>query len=428
MLKLRKYQIDLSNQANEILKNKKIVYLACEVRIGKSLIALETCKLYGAKKVLFITKIKAFSSIQWDYDNFNYSFDLTIINKESIHKIEFNQWDVIVCDEAHGLFSSYPKPNAFAKIYKSRFSKIPMILMSGTMSPESYSQIYHQFWVSDNSPFKEYSNFYKWAKDFVDVKVKHLGFTKINDYSNADIKHINRRIKFHVLTFTQKESGFQTTINEMVIDIQMKPITYQIIERLRKDLVVKNLNNQVILADSAVKLQQKHLQLASGTCKFEDGTSKVIDYTKAEYIRDNFKEYKIGIFYKFKEELNMLKEILKDKLTTDLEEFNSTDKWIALQFLAGREGLSLKKANYIVALNIDFSATTYFQFRDRMSSIDRKENQIFWLFSKENGQTKSIERMVYKSLMNKKDFTLAVYKKDFGITEKIKQIPSRFRR
>jgi hypothetical protein len=56
-----------------------------------------------------------------------------------------------------------------------------------------------------------------------------------------------------------------------------------------------------------------------------------------------------------------------------------------------------------------------------MSTLDRKENQIFWLFSKDNGKTKSIERMVYKSLMNKKDFTLDLYKKDFGISDKIKK-------
>jgi hypothetical protein len=140
------------------------------------------------------------------------------------------------------------------------------------------------------------------------------------------------------------------------------------------------------------------------------------------------KDYKIGIFYKFKEELNMLKEILKDKLTTDLDEFNATEKWIALQFQSGKEGISLKKADYIVALNIDFSSSTYWQFRDRMTTLDRKENQIFWLFSKDNGKTKSIERMVYKSLMNKKDFTLNLYKKDFGISDKIKKTFSRINR
>jgi hypothetical protein len=423
---LRDYQIKLSNEAADILRRKGLVYLAMEVRTGKTLTALQTAKLFQAKRVLFLTKKKAISSIQWDYDNFGFDFDLTITNDESLHLVD-KEFDLVIHDEHHR-FGAYPKPNAVAKLFKQKFSHLPMIFLSGTPTAESHSQWFHQFWVSDNSPFKEYSNFYKWAADFVNVKQKNLGFTKINDYSDADIKHINRRIKYYLLTFTQEQSGFKSQILEMVIDVEMKPITYQIIERLRKDLVVKNSSNQVILADTAVKLQQKHLQLASGTCKFEDGSSKVIDYSKAEYIRDNFKDYKIGIFYKFKEELNMLKEILKDKLTTDLDEFNETDKWIALQFQSGKEGISLKKADYIVALNIDFSSSTYWQFRDRMTTKDRKENQIFWLFSKDNGKTKSIERMVYKSLMNKKDFTLDLYKKDFGLSDKIKKTFSRINR
>jgi len=283
-----------------------------------------------------------------------------------------------------------------------------MILLSGTPTPESHSQWYHSFQLSDNSPFKEYSNFYKWAKDFVNVKIKHLGYAQVNDYSDADIRHIERRIKYFVLTFTQAEAGFTSTVNEMVLDVEMLPMTYTIIERLKRDLVVKNSKNQVILADTGVKLMQKIHQLSSGTCKFEDGTSKIIDYSKAEYIKENFKDYKIGIFYKFKEELNMLQEVLKDKLTTDLDEFNSTDKWIALQFLSGREGISLKKADYIVALNIDFSATTYFQFKDRMTEKTRLENTLFWIFSK-NG----IEQKIYKTVLLKKDFTLNIFKKNY---------------
>lgn len=426
MIQLRDYQVKLSNEAADILKRKGLVYLAMEVRCGKTLTALQTAENFGAKNVLFLTKIKAFSSIQFDYDQMDFSFKITIANNESLHKV-VGDFDLVVSDEHHR-FGAYPKPNVTAKLFKQKYSHLPMIFLSGTPTAESHSQWYHQFWVSDNSPFKEYANFYKWAADFVNVKVKHLGYAKVNDYSDADIKHIERRIKYYLLTFTQAESGFKSEISEMVIDVEMKPITYQVIEKLRKDLVVKNPQGQIILADTAVKLQQKHLQLASGTCKFEDGSSKVIDYSKAEYIRDNFKDYKIGIFYKFKEELNMLKEILKDKITSDLDEFNTTDKWIALQFQSGKEGISLKAADYIVALNIDFSSSTYWQFRDRMTTKDRAENQIFWLFSKDNGKTKSIERMVYKSLMNKKDFTLDLYKKDFGISDKIKKTFSRINR
>lgn len=408
-MELRNYQIKLSNEATEILYRHKIVCLCMEVRTGKTLTALNTAGNYGAKNVLFVTKIKAFSSIQWDYDQMNFGFKLTIISKESLHKID-DKFDLVIYDEFHG-FSAYPKPSKYQKLAKDKYSHLPMILLSGTPTPESHSQWYHSFQLSNNSPFNEYSNFYKWAKDFVNVKIKNLGYAQVNDYSDADIRHINRRIRYFVLTFTQAEAGFTSTVNEMVIEVEMQPITSIIIKRLKRDLVVKNSNNQVILADTGVKLMQKIHQLSSGTCKFEDGTSKIIDYSKANYIRNNFTNYKIGIFYKFKEELKMLQEVLKEKLTTDLDEFNSTDKWIALQFLSGREGISLKQADYIVALNIDFSATTYFQFKDRMTTMERKENQIFWIFSKGG-----IEQKIYRTVLLKKDFTLNLFKKEYGIT------------
>lgn len=420
-MKLRDYQIKLSNDATEILQRLKIVCLIFEVRTGKTLTALQTAHNFGAKSVLFVTKIKAFSSIQWDYNQMDYKFKLTIINKESLHKLT-DVFDLVIYDEFHG-FSAYPKASKYQKLAKDKYSHLPMILLSGTPTPESHSQWYHSLQLSDNSPFKEYSNFYKWAKDFVNVKQKHLGYATVNDYSDADIRHINRRIKYHVLTFTQEQAGFTSTVNEMVIDIEMQPITKLIIEKLKKNLIVKNTEGQVILADTGAKLMQKIHQLSSGTCKFEDGTSKIIDYSKANYIRDNFQDYKIGIFYKFKEELNMLKEVLKDKLTIDLDEFNATDKWIALQFISGREGLSLKQADYIVALNIDFSATTYFQFKDRMTTMDRKENQIFWLFSKDG-----IEAKIYKAVIAKKDYTLNIFRTqyEFKVSNKSQEaIPSR---
>ena len=407
---LRDYQIENSNKATEILKEKNIVVLNMEVRTGKTLTALQTCNNINAKKVLFITKIKAFSSVKNDYNDFGYTFDITIINKESIHKIESNDFDVIVCDESHGLFSTFPKPNNFAKIYKKRFSKIKMILMTGTFTPESYSQIYHQFWVSDYSPFKNYSNFYKWAKDFVNVKQVQLGYAIVNDYSDAYQQLIKKHTDSYIINFTQLEAGFTTNVKETVLEVEMNKSTYNVISKLKRDkFIISPTTSKEIIADTGVKMMQKLHQLYSGTIKFEDESSMILDYSKAIFIKEHFKNKQIAIFYKFKQELSMLKDIFKDELTTDLDEFNTTNKNIAYQFVSGREGINLSKASFLVALNIDFSATTYFQFKDRLSTIDRKENQLYWIFSK-NG----IERKIYKSVLDKKNFTLSTFKKTYN--------------
>lgn len=287
-----------------------------------------------------------------------------------------------------------------------------MIFLSGTPSPESYSQLYHQFWVSQNSPFKE-PNFYKWANaGYVDIKLKYLGYAQVKDYSEADRKKVMGVLRHYFIKFTQEQAGFTTQVKENVLFCDMKPITYKLVDKLITDFVVSNKSGQVILADTGVKMSQKVHQIYSGTCKFEDGTSKVIDPSKAEFIKETFAGQKIAIFYKFQAELEALKLVIGESLTTDIEIFNSTDKWIALQIVSGREGISLKAATYLVYYNIDFSAVSYWQSRDRLTTMDRKDNNVFWVFAK-NG----IEEKIYKRVLEKKDYTSSHFKQDFNVKQ-----------
>jgi hypothetical protein len=133
----------------------------------------------------------------------------------------------------------------------------------------------------------------------------------------------------------------------------------------------------------------------------------VLDLSKAEFIKENFKGKKIGIFYKFKEEFNALSQVFGvDNLTNDLSVFESTDKNIALQIVSGREGISLKQADCLVYYNIDFSATSYWQSKDRMTTKDRLDNDVYWIFTKEG-----IENDIYKTVIKKKDYTINHFKR-----------------
>ena len=401
-MELREYQIELSEKGCDILSEHGIVYFAMEVRTGKTLTALNTAQLFGAKNVLFLTKKKAISSIQKDYDNFIFSFDLTIINDESMHKIK-DDFDLIIHDEHHR-FGSFPKPGKATKQFKFLYSSLPMIFLSGTPHPESYSQIYHQFWVSRYSPFKEYINFYKWSHTFVDIKKRKLSHGDVNDYSNARKELIDPIINKYFVKFTQKDAGFKTQVNEKILNVEMKPSTYKLCNQLKKDLVIEG-KEEVILADTGVKLMQKLHQMFSGTVKFESGNRMILDNSKVLFIKKHFKGEKIAIFYKFKAEFDMIKECFGDNVCQDIEEFNQSDKNIALQIVSGREGVNLSSAKYIVYLNIDFSAVSYFQSRDRLTTMKRKTNEVFWIFA-----NRGIESKIYATVKKKKDFTLSVFK------------------
>ena len=405
-MEIRDYQLSISIRAWNKLALYKIVYIAAEVRTGKTIMALNTAKLHGAKNVLFLTKKKAITSIENDYKAMGYDYQLTVINNESIHKIKGN-YDLLISDEHHRN-GAFPKPNKITKYIKNHYSHLPMIFLSGTPHPESYSQIFHQFYVSNYSPFTE-KNFYRWADKYVNKKTLYVSYGEAIDYSNANKDLIYKVIANYMITFTQEQAGFTSKVNENVLRVKLKQSTYNLIDLLQNDLIIQG-KQEIVLADTPTKLLTKLHQLYSGTIKFESGNSKVIDYSKAEFIYKKFFGQKIGIFYKFKEEYNALKFIYGDLLTTDLAEFDNSDKCIALQIVSGREGISLRNAEFLVYYNIDFSAVSYWQSRDRLTTMNRLSNDVYWIFS-ENG----IEDKIYKAVLNKKDYTTKIFINDFGI-------------
>ena len=405
-MELRDYQKEITIKGVEVLNKHKFLYLAMEVRTGKTLTSLSISNLLPVQNLLFITKKKAISSIQDDYNSLSPSYNATIINYESLHKIEEQKWDMIICDEAHGM-GAFPKPSLRAKLVRSLLliNNPYVILLSGTPTPESYSQMYHQVYGIPNNPFKHHKSFYKFAHEYIQITQKKIGAFNINDYSNGS-DSIIEEMKPYTIAYTQKEAGFKVQTNEEILYVDICNQAKDIIRNLKKNLVVEGCD-ETILADTGVKLMSKTHQLYSGTVKFESGNSMVICNNKAEYIRDKFKGQKIAIFYKFKEELNAIKQVFEDTICTELEDFNATDKSIALQIVSGREGISLKLAEALVYYNIDFSATSYWQSRDRMTTKDRKFNKIYWIFA-----IGGIEKEIYKSVIKKKDYTLRHFKRD----------------
>lgn len=408
MIKLRDYQEKIVKDGAKILSQHHMLYLSMEVRLGKTVTSLAICDELGDKEVLFITKLKVVPGIYKDHQMLGSKSKLTCINYESIHKIDIASCDVIICDEAHTM-GAFPKPNKRAKQIKDLIKKFKckVIFLSGTPTPESHSQIYHQFFVHPGNPFKAYINFYRWANDYVKVKIKYIGSMKVNDYTGAIKDKVFGDIRHLMISYTQEQAGFESKITETIYRIPMKDITYTLCNKLKKDLIIEG-KEDIILADTGAKLMNKLHQMYSGTIILESGKRKVLDHTKATFIARMFEDKKIGIFYKFKAEWDMLKEVYGDGLTDNLDEFNATDKSIALQIVSGREGISLRNADVLVYLNIDFSAVSYWQSRDRMTTIDRKFNNIYWIFS-EGG----IEEKIYDTVQQKRDYTLNYFKKDF---------------
>lgn len=402
-MELRNYQKRIVHRAKRIVEQHGFVYLAMEVRTGKTLTSLSIAEELGVHSVLFLTKKKALGSVGEDALKLCPSYEFFAINYESMHKLPHKNWDLVILDEAHSL-GAFPKPSKRAKGVRDLVRGSKVILLSGTPTPESYSQMYHQVYGIKGNPFSGYKNFYRFADDYVDVKTQVVNSLPIKFY-NKGLPSILTAMQPYMISFSQREAGFKSDLREHILRVPMEARTYELCKRLRKDRVIDG-NEEVVLADTPVKLMQKLHQMYSGTVKFESGRAMVFDHSKAQFIYDRFCRDKIGIFYKFKAELKALQDVYGDELTTDLQEFYDGDKSIALQIVSGREGISLKQASALVYYNIDFSATSYWQSRDRMTTKDRTESDIYWVFAE-----KGIERQVYKAVTEKKDYTLNHFKK-----------------
>lgn len=405
MIKLRPEQRTTVDKAKAILADKNVVYIAAEPRVGKSPMGLMTAYELGWKKVDVITKKNAIGGIE-KFKTPGMFNQLRITNFEQAHKLD-GDCDGYIIDEAHAAAGQYAKPSARAKTIRELIGSKPLILMSGTPTPESYSQIFHQFWLSQSGPFQRYTNFYKWSKDFVDVKKRFVNGFQINDYSRAKESEVQEAISPYMVFLSQADAGFTSFVEEEIIWVDIDVRLYQLMDVLRKNKVYKMKNTgDTIIADTPVKLQSCFHQLSSGTIKIDE-KRHIIDESKAWAIHNKFAGQKIAIFYKFIAEFEVLKKVFQ--WTDDQPTFERNDHLVYLkQIVSGREGIDLSTADALIMYNIDFSATSYWQGKARIQTKDRIKNaKLYWVFSR-NG----IEKLIHKSVVKKKSYTQKYFIKD----------------
>lgn len=402
MIELRDYQHDISDRAAEILRKHRLVYLSMQVRCGKTLTAFAALQKIGADRCLFVTKKKAIASIQRDAEAIG--FNATVTNYESLHKVN-ERFRYIVVDEAHCI-ANFPKPSNRAKALRAIIDiNTYVIFLSGTPTPESYSQIYHQFYVHPLSPFAAYRTFYTWAKRFVNVRPKYVGTGQtVNDYSDARWKEIRPLIAHLFIDYTQEQAGFTQTIIEDILMVKMKPQTYTIAKAVMKEGVYIG-ERDTILADTGVKQQSKAHQLFSGTVIAENGTH-IIDRSKVHAIMHRFKGRKIAIFTVYQAEADMVRDMIPNCVDSP-EAFNSdpTATYVG-QIRSSREGVNLSTADCLVYFNIEFSSLSYIQGRDRATSKDRTTPPEVWFIMADEG----IEMEIYNRVKQKQDYTNTHFK------------------
>lgn len=387
-----------------ILYERGVVYLAGEPRVGKTPTAIKLAQTSGWKKFCIITKKSAIPGIK-KFTAMEPDLDINVVNFEKIPDL-INWYDGYIIDEAHSI-GAYPKPSNRYKHLKALIGVKPVILMSGTPCPESKSQLFHQFKVTQHGPFTKYRDFYAFAKDFVKVKERWINGQMFKNYATIQNETgIDALTKPFTITVSQVDAGFTSFVEEEVLKVKIDPRIYQLMAVLKKNKVYTFKSGKTIVAGTPIRMQSIFHQISSGTIKFEDESREILDESKAKFIKERFAGQKIAIYYQFTAELQLLQKYFPFN-TDDSDQFNRAGHLTFLsQMKSGSMGVNLSSADALVAYNIDFSATTYWQFRARMQELERKkESKLYWIFS-ENG----LEKYVYKVVGKKKNFTSDFFK------------------
>lgn len=420
MIELRDYQIKAVKEIVNIISRYNVAYLAGMPRVGKTFMSLDTARQMKWRKICFITKKSAISSIRKDYQDFGHQFfAFDIFNFEQSHNI-YPVYDAYIIDEAHCI-GAFPKPGEQCKNIRKLIhtKKSPCLLMSGTPSAEGFSQIFHQFWVSPFSPFQGYGHrsgeFYGWAKEYVDVKKKFINGFAINDYKKANEAKIKEVLQHYMISVSQQDAGFTSFVEEEVFYVDVDKRLYQLMDVLKEQKVYQmKKTGDYIVADTPARLQQCFHQLSSGTIiTGEDPAKKyhVIDESKAHFIKKHFAGKKIAIYYYYVSEGDLLRKIFP--MHTDSPEvFNENDGIVFIrQMVSGSLGVNISTCDWLLMYNIGFSANVYWQVRARMQTKDRtKPSKLGWIFSREG-----IENHVLKALHKKLDFTNSYFRKVYRI-------------
>jgi hypothetical protein len=406
-LELRQYQKDIIPRGVQVLKKHYMVWLTGQERAGKTFPALGIIKDSGFKKALCITTINASIDIKDAYKYFQNDYQLDIVNYASAHKYlsKKDEYQVVWLDESHKL-SQCPTPAKTVTTVKSICQNKYIIYSTGTPSGEGYHKLYHQFFVSSASPLAAYKNFYAFAKEFITVRYQKAHGRDIKVWSDVNIDKLYPMIKHLFITWTREDAGFKVDAEDKILTVKMSDEAIAIFKKLKRDKIYIDSDGNVATISGGAEMINKLNQIGNGTLKYDDlEEGKIIDTSKAEFIKKEFEGQKIAIFFKFIAEGKLLRSYFPNH-TDVAKEFNSRNDLVFIgQVKSFCEGVDLSSADCIVNYNMEFSATVYSQSRARLLSLNRtKPAPVYFIFP-EHG----IDHKIYQAVSNKKNFTWSYY-------------------
>lgn len=395
-MKPRDSQIAMAEQGFGVLKEHAIVYLAAEERTGKTIASLLIAqKCLTVNSVLIITKKKALDDWMKTLNACSswLTKDYTVTNYHQA-KNEVACYDLIILDEAHNYISASPKPSAIWKAVKKLAKNLPLIYISATPHAQGRHQLYHQFALSDWSPWVKFKNFYKWFKIYGVPTSIWISGQERPVYTNTNAQMIIDDTKHLFITKTRKDLGFAYEPKDKLHYIELDEETKQLYNVLVKDRLAP-IKDKMLVCDTPMKLRTSLHMLEGGVAKIEDDYITLANKEKINYIKNTWGDTNnIAIFYQYIEEGNKLRNAFRYAKI--------------LQGTSFAEGIDLSNIKHLVIYSQDFSTARHTQRRARQANFNRDEEIVVNFLLCENAVSEQVYNIVS---INKQNFVDAVFNK-----------------
>lgn len=380
------HQIALAEVAYDVLAENMIAYLAMEERTGKTLTAVLVCEMAAVQSILVITKKKALDGWHETLAKFKHLKSYTVTNYHQVKKYGMD-YDLVILDEAHNYLSAFPKSSSMWDEVKAKTKGKPIIYISATPYAQGTQGLYHQFALSDWSPFKKWSSGYSWFKTFGIPETVYLSGRQVETYKKVETDDVLMYCKHLFVKATRQELGFEHEPEDKIHYIELAEATREVYNIMVAKKALE-LNSYTLELDTTMKLRTTLHMLEGGVMKVNNEYVVLGNKEKINYILDNWGDTDdLAIMYQYKAEQTKLQACFK--------------KALILQATSFAEGVDLSHIKHLVVYSQDFSTARHSQRRARQANKNRDEEIVVHFLLVKGG----VSEQVYTTVsVNKTNF------------------------
>lgn len=346
-------------------------------------------ELLPIKHPLILTKKNSIDGIKRELDAVGFSKPYTLINYESVHKVDMTHIDFVWADEAHVAGGGVGKPSSRFKLLRKLCWDKPLLCSTATPYTETMNAAFYMFGISKYTPLK-YTSFYKFHADYGIPSPIWINGRSVESYKKSR-PELESFLEPWTVKMTQADAGIAEHIQaqDVVHKLTLQDSTYALIQKLKKDLVV-----MPFVCESEMQLLTYIHQAEAGAVLVGDEMVELPDNTFVDYIRERFGDLpEVGVLAHFQ---STRWKIAKHLPNVTIYSSN-----------ASAEGCDLSHHKHLLVVNSDYSGSKFIQRMQRGVRLDMTEKREAHLLVAKGG----ISEQVYAQVSQKRSFTLSHFKK-----------------